>query len=179
MSPARVSPGKQPQPQPSSSSSSSSSSQGPKVMSSTSARSPAQSRRRHERFVADIPCRIYVPGDKPGEVRFEAHLRVRDLSFGGAFIETQFQLRGNTEVFVELRLPDEKLPVKGRIMRQVDGGMGIAFDEMAPKQRAVLLRHFVPENHKKFYESIEELVPKLGVDRVSLILHLWEEWRHR
>ncbi len=135
------------------------------------------SRRRHERFSADIPCRIYVPGGKRGEVRFEAFLRVRDLSFGGAFVESQFQLKGDPEIHVELALPDEKVPVKGRVVRKADGGMGIAFEEMPTKARAALLRHFVPESHKRFHASIKGLVPKLEVDRVSLLLHLWEEWK--
>src|ERR1043166_3815764 len=106
---------------------------------------------------------------KGSDVRFEAFLRVRDLSFGGAFIESGFQFANLPDLLhVELTLPDEKVPVRGRVVRYADGGMGIAFDELTVKAREALLRHFVPESHKRFHASIKALVPKLDVDRVSL-----------
>ena len=132
------------------------------------------SRRRHERFEADIPCRIFIPGKKGNA--FEAFVRVKDLSFGGAFVKADFQFKGSPDIHIELKLPGEDVPVRGRVARKADGGMGIAFDEMAPKSRQALLRHFVPESHKKFHASMKKLMPELEVDRVSLILHLWEEW---
>jgi len=136
------------------------------------------SRRRHERFLADIPCRLYIPaGKKNGDVKFEAYLRVKDLSFGGAFVKSEFHFKDEQEVHIELKLPGEDLPVRGRVVRKADGGMGIAFEELDAKSRAAMLRHFVPTSHRAFHTSIKKLMPELAVDRVSLILHLWEEWQ--
>ena len=134
-------------------------------------------KRRHERFAADIPCRMYIPNKKGDGVRFEAWVRVKDLSFGGAFLKSDFQFKDAPAIHVELKLPDEDVPIKARIARKTDGGMGIAFDELEPKARIALLRHFVPEGHKKFYGVMKKHMPGMGLDRVSLILHLWEEWR--
>lgn len=136
-------------------------------------------RRRYERFAADIPCRLYIPGDKRNDPpRFEAFLRVKDLSFGGVFIKSGFQFKEDQQIMVELKLPDEDLPVRGRIARKVDGGMGIAFEELSKKAREALLRHFVPDEHRRFHATLADVMPGMPVDRVSLILHLWDDWQH-
>ena len=132
----------------------------------------AANQRRHERFVADVPCRVVVPGTKGP--RFEAFVRTRDLSFGGTFIAAAFQFKDEPAVVVELRLPDELVPLKGRVVRKVDGGMGIAFDEMKPKAREAVLRHFVPVEHRAFHK---QFAAELPVEKLSLILHQWDEWR--
>ena len=62
--------------------------------------------------------------------------------------------------------------------RKVDGGMGIAFEELSKKAREALLRHFVPDEHRKFHATLGEVMPGMPVDRVSLILHLWDDWQY-
>lgn len=134
-------------------------------------------RRRHERFRTDIPCRLYIPGTG-GKAKFEAFARLKDLSLGGVFVESGFRFKGSPNLFLELQLPDGALPVQGKVVRQPDGGLGIAFGELTMKERERLLVHFVPEQHQRFFdEVIVEVMPKLRVDRVSLLLHLWEDWR--
>ena len=132
--------------------------------------------RRHERFVAEVPCRVVVPGTKGP--RFEAFVRTRDLSFGGAFLQTAFQFKSSDgqgpAVVVELRLPDELVAMKGRVVRKVDGGMGIAFEDVTPKQREAVLRHFIPAEHRAFHK---DNAMELPVEKLSLILHQWDEWR--
>jgi hypothetical protein len=137
-------------------------------------------KRRHERFAADIPCRLYIPGDKGKAPKFEAFARLRDLSLGGVFVESAVRFKRAPELFVELKLPDGKLPIQGRVVRQPDGGLGIAFGELSVKERERILAHFVPEQHRRFHDDVvRDVFPKLGVDRVSLLLHLWEDWSRR
>ena len=111
-------------------------------------------------------------------MKFEAFGRLRDLSLGGVFVESSLRFKTLPDLHLELRLPDGALPVQGKVVRQPDGGLGIAFSGLTVKERERLLAHFVPEVHKQFHdEMIATVLPKLPVDRVSLILHLWEEWR--
>lgn len=142
----------------------------------------AQQRRRYERFPAEVPVRIVVPGasSKSGP-RFEATLKTRDLSFGGAFVASAFQFKDEPAVIVELKLPDEVVSLKGRVVRKADGGMGIQFDEMKPKAREAVLRHFVPPEHRAFHKELVKQgnVDGLPVEKLSLVLHAWEEWRLR
>lgn len=135
-------------------------------------------RRKHERFETDIPCRLYIPGSGKGAVRFEAFGRLRDLSLGGVFVESGLRFKHNAELFIELKLKDGALPVRGKVVRQPDGGLGIAFDDLKRADQQRLLKHFIPAAHREFHaEVVAEIVPKLTVDRLSLILHLWDEWR--
>lgn len=134
-------------------------------------------RRKHERFLIDIPCRLFIPGPG-GKAAFEAFARLRDLSLGGVFVESGLRFKGNPNLFIELQLPDGALPVQGKVVRQPDGGLGIAFAQLSLKERERLLAHFVPEQHQRFFDEIvADAMPKLRVDRVSLLLHLWDEWR--
>ena len=140
-------------------------------------------RRRHERFAAEVPVRITVP-DHParrggGGPRFEAHLRTRDLSFGGAFLASPFQFaKDPPAVVIELALPDETVKLTGRVVRKSDGGMGVAFDEMKPKAREAVLRHFVPPEHRAFHAHVaKSMGADVPVEKLSLILHAWDEWR--
>jgi hypothetical protein len=140
-------------------------------------------RRRHERFSTDIPCRLFIPAGggavKGGAVKFEAFARLRDLSLGGAFVQSAIRFKAApAELFVELQLPDGAMPVRGTVVRQPDGGLGIAFTSLAQEARARLLRHFVPAQHRRFYDAVlQPMMPELGVDKVSLLLHTWEDWR--
>ena len=52
--------------------------------------------------------------------------------------------------------------------------MGIAFEEMKPKAREAVLRHFVPSEHRAFRRTCGVDIP---VERLSLVLHAWDEWR--
>jgi hypothetical protein len=112
-------------------------------------------------------------------VRFEAFAKLRDLSLGGVFVESQFRFNGAPDLTIELKLPDGAMPIEGSVVRQPDGGLGIAFSTLPQKERARLLKHFVPEAHRSFYEDVVVgALPKdLGLDRVSLLLHLWDDWR--
>lgn len=141
----------------------------------------AHQRRRYERFPAEVPVRIVVPGASARSApRFEATLKTRDLSFGGAFIASAFQFKDEPTVLVELQLPDETVHLKGKVVRKADGGMGIEFDEMKPKAREAVLRHFVPPDHRAFHKVLmKQGNVDIPVEKLSLVLHAWEEWRLR
>ena len=137
-----------------------------------------EQKRRHERFETDLPVKIKIPGSK-GKPKFEAFARLRDVSLGGAFVLSGFRFKNEIdELEIELFLPSGNLPVKGRVVRQPDGGLGIQFFDLGRKERERLLAHFVPEEHKRFYAEVaEDVLPSVDVDRVSLVIHLWEEWK--
>lgn len=134
-------------------------------------------KRKHERFETDIPVKLTIAGK--GKARFEAFARVRDVSLGGAFIASGFRFKKEGEQLdVELGLPSGPLAIKARVVRQPDGGLGIQFVDVSRAQREHLLKHFVPAEHQRFYDEVAQaLLPRVDVDRVSLLLHLWEEWR--
>lgn len=135
-------------------------------------------KRRFERFETDIPVKLKIPGAK-GKPRFEAFAKLRDVSLGGAFVLSGFRFKNEMEELeVELFLPSGNLPVKGRVVRQPDGGLAIQFIDVGRKERERLLKHFVPETHQRFYAEVaKDVLPSVDVDRVSLLISLWEEWQ--
>lgn len=136
-------------------------------------------KRRHDRFETDIPVKLTIPAGGKNKARFEAFAKLRDVSLGGAFVLSGFRFKHEIEELeVELFLPTGNLPVKGRVVRQPDGGLGIQFYDLGRKEREILLAHFVPEEHERFYDEVAaEVLPSVDVDRVSLVIHLWEEWK--
>lgn len=132
--------------------------------------------RRHERFETDIPVRLYVDGKNGPD--FEAFGRLRDLSLGGVFVKTGVHFRHLEQVVIELQLPDAKLPISSRVVRQPDGGIGLAFDSLTLKDRERLLKHFVPEQHRRFFAAanVPGVLPGIPVEQMSLLLHLWQDW---
>ncbi len=137
-----------------------------------------QQKRRHERFVADLPVKITVLGPK-GSPRFEAHARLRDLSLGGAFVVSGFRFaQERDDLDVELMLPSGVVMLHSRVVRQPDGGLGLRFIDVGPNERQRLLKHLVPDSHKRFFADVAHpALPSLDLDRVSLLLHLWQEWQ--
>jgi hypothetical protein len=136
--------------------------------------------RRHERFSTDIPVKIRIPGGaKDKAPKFEGFATLKDVSLGGAFVTSGFRFKNEIDrLEIDILFDGGALPIKGRVVRQPDGGLAIQFVEMGTEERANLLKHFVPDSHKAFYEDIaKKVLPSIGVDRVSLIIHLWEEYR--
>ena len=144
--------------------------------------------RRYERIDIELPCRLFIPG-KSG-LNFEAFTRSMNLGLGGIYVTSSFLLRTGLELFVELALPDEKLPIRSRIAhtvglddREHPSGMGIEFLDVDAHGRETLLRYFTPVRYTRFYEAFVEEFPHLKKDvplpDVSLVLNLWEEWKIR
>jgi hypothetical protein len=135
-------------------------------------------RRRFERFETDLPVKLRIPDGK-GKWKFEAAARLRDVSLGGAFVLSGFRFKQEIDdLEVELLLPSGSLPLHGKVVRQPDGGLAIQFVNFTLAERARLLTHFVPESHRAFYDDIgANLLPDFSVEKVSLVLHMWDEWR--
>jgi hypothetical protein len=144
--------------------------------------------RRYERIEIELPCRLYVPG--ADGLRFEAFCNSRNLGLGGIFVASSFLLKQGLELFVELALPDQPLPIRSRIAHvvalddtELDTGMGIEFLDVDAHGRETLLRYFTPLRYQKFYDAFTEEFPHLKksvpLRDVSLVLNLWEEWKIR
>jgi hypothetical protein len=145
-------------------------------------------KRGYERIDIELPCRLFVPG-KDG-LDFEAFSRSRNLGLGGIFVASSFLLPTGLELFVELSLPDEALPIRSRVAHAVSlddekhpSGMGIEFLDVDAHGRETLLRYFTPVRYEQFYGAFVEEFPHLRKDLplrdVSLVLNLWEEWKIR
>jgi hypothetical protein len=144
--------------------------------------------RRYERIDIALPCRLYVPGT--GGLRFEAFCTSTNLGLGGIFVASSFLLRQGLELFVELALPDQPLPIRSRVAHAVAledpslaTGMGIEFLDVDAHGRETLLRYFTPLRYETFYGAFVEEFPhlrkSLPLRDVSLVLNLWEEWKIR
>ena len=145
--------------------------------------------RRYERIEIELPCRIYIPeGGKRQGLKFEAFCRSTNLGLGGIFLESTFLLKTGLELWVELHLPDEALPVRGRIAHttRLDDdvyptGFGIEFLDVGSEARETLLRYFTPQRYRDFYEAMTGEFPHLAktfaLPDASLLLNLWEEWK--
>lgn len=144
--------------------------------------------RRYERIEIELPCRLYVPGSDG--LRFEAFCTSKNLGLGGIFVASSFLLKKGLELFVELALPDQPLPIRSRIAHAVslddeefDTGMGIEFLDVDAHGRETLLRYFTPKRYESFYGAFTQEFPHLKksvpLRDVSLVLNLWEEWKIR
>jgi PilZ domain len=140
--------------------------------------------RRYERIAIELPCRLYIPGQKG--LQFEAHTRSSNLGLGGVFVESSFLLREGVELYVELRLPEGPLSVRARVthVSALDAdpsGMGIEFLDVDARGRETLLSYFAPDRYRRFFADFVREFPHLDAQlplrNVALVLNLWEEWK--
>ncbi|ACL63507.1 type IV pilus assembly PilZ [Anaeromyxobacter dehalogenans 2CP-1] len=142
--------------------------------------------RRYERIDVELPCRLYVPGERG--LKFEAHCTSRNLGLGGVFLSSSFLLREGLELFVELGLPAGPLAIRARVAHTVpgdhpelEGGFGVEFLDVDAAGRETLLRYFTPLRYHEFYRAFAGEFPHLRdrvpVADVALLLNLWEEWK--
>ena len=76
-----------------------------------------------------------------------APLNARDLSGGGAFLETDAPLPRGSLLTLRVDLPDGRaFTVLARVVRQAETGMGIAFIDLAADDRRAVL-DFVASRH--------------------------------
>jgi Tfp pilus assembly protein PilZ len=144
--------------------------------------------RRYERIEIELPCRLFVPDERG--LRFEAFTTTLNLGLGGVFVRSSFVLREGLELWVELTLPEARLPVRARVTHAVPAGdadvasgMGIEFLDVDAAGRETLLRYFAPERYRRFFAGFTLEFPhldsKLRLPDVALVLNLWEEWKVR
>ena len=146
--------------------------------------------RRYERIEIELPCRLYIPGGTPGELKFQAFCTSRNLGLGGTFVASSFLLRQGIELYIELGLPEGPLAIRSQVAHTVAiddpefvTGMGIEFLDVDAHGRETLLRYFTPLRYQRFYEGFVDEFPHLkkavALRDVSLVLNLWEEWKIR
>lgn len=142
--------------------------------------------RRYERIEIELPCRLFITGE--GGLRFQAFTSTVNLGLGGVFVKSSFVLREGIELWLELTLPDARLPVRARVMHAVPdggeaGGMGLEFLDVDAAGRETLLRYFAPDRYRRFFSGFAAEFPhlesKLPLADVALVLNLWEEWKVR
>ncbi len=147
-----------------------------------------EQQRRYERIEIDLPCRLFIPGDR--ELKFEAFCTSRNLGLGGVFLASSFLIKKGLELVAELSLPDGPLAIRSRVAHAVPiddpeltTGMGIEFLDVDAHGRETLLRYFTPIRYQQFYEAFTREFPHLEKNvplrDVSLVLNLWEEWKIR
>jgi len=94
-------------------------------------------KRKMERFSLELPARISVASGEKEAASLDA--RTSDVSAGGAFFHTDQPYPVGTEMQVDLVLPLDELKrlegkrasikLKGAVVRIVDDGMAISFEE--------------------------------------------------
>jgi hypothetical protein len=91
--------------------------------------------RRQERLDLDLDASIELTTSDGGETQ-RINTSMRDLSAGGAYLMTDTPLEPNTEIKLEIRLPqssdnsspqDVSLSTIGRVVRTDDGGIAVQF----------------------------------------------------
>lgn len=144
--------------------------------------------RHYERIDIELPCRLFIPGEKGSGLKFQAFTHSTNLSLGGLFVQSSFLLREDLEIFVEMRLPTGPLAIRSRVAHVVSlddedspSGMGIEFLDVDMEGRETLLRYFAPERYREFHRGFIREFPHLERDfpltDVALLVNLWEEWK--
>jgi len=142
--------------------------------------------RRHERMALEVPCRLYIPGQKG--LAFQAFATSLNLGLGGIFVQSSFLLQEGFEINLELSLPEGPVSAAARVTHVVPledsgapSGMGIEFLELDSQGRERLLRCLVPPRFQLFHgylaKEFPHLVKMLPLPEVALVLNLWEEWQ--
>jgi hypothetical protein len=142
----------------------------------------------HERIEIELPTRLWLDETKNGRaVRFEGHAKTRDLSIGGTFLYSEYLLPVGCPINLEMSLDDgDVLSARGEVVHRIragegdEPGMGVVFTALDAENRERLLRFFVSDRVREFYEQrfIIEF-PHLGgvmsLQDVALVINLWED----
>lgn len=145
-------------------------------------------RREHERIEITMRTRMWLDEEKRSKlIQFEGYAITRDLSIGGCFLESTYLLPIGYPLNLEMEMDDgNTLRTRGEIIHQITGsssraaGMGLMFTEVDAENRERLLRFFVSDSIKKFYNErfvveFPHLETVLTLKDVALILNLWED----
>ncbi len=148
-----------------------------------------QERRKHERIEIEMPTRMWLDEPHKGTgIMFEGFASTRDLSIGGTFLHSNYLLKVGFPLNLEMRMSDNELLVaRGEIIHCVahddaanEPGMGVQFTEVDAENRERLLRFFVSDRIKEFYNDrflveFPHLEQVLSLKDVALVINLWED----
>ena len=147
-------------------------------------------RREHERIQIQMPTRMWLDEPLKGKpVVFEGHAQTRDLAIGGTFLEATYLLPIGFPLNLEMRLEDgTALVARGEVVHRIEPGsgkgretgMGILFTEVDSENRERLLRFFVSDRVRQFYQErfvveFPHLEQVLTLKEVALVINLWED----
>jgi hypothetical protein len=145
-------------------------------------------KREHERIDIDMVTRMWLDESYKGKpILFEGFSRTRNLSVGGTFLASEYLLPVGFPLNVEMRIEDdgEVLAARGEVVHldsEQGGtvGMGIMFTEVDAENRERLLRFFVSDRIRDFYEDrflieFPHLEKVLSLKDVALVINLWED----
>ena len=146
-------------------------------------------RREHERIDLHMPTRLWLDEKHNGrQIVFEGFAHTRNLAIGGTFIDSTYLLPVGFPINLEMRIDElgEILYARGEVTHKVgegetDGpGIGIAFTAVDETNRERLLRFFVSDRIRDFYENrfiveFPKLQENISLKDVALIVNLWED----
>ena len=150
-------------------------------------------RRDHERIDIQMPTRMWLNEQHKGKaIQFEGHCRTRNLAIGGIFLDSSYLLPIGFPLNLEMQLETgEQLVARGEIKHTVsveenpaEAGMGLIFTQVDAENRERLLRFFVSDRIRSFYEErfiveFPHLANVLSLQDIALVLNLWEDRDNR
>lgn len=148
-----------------------------------------EERRKHERAEIRLKTRLWLNEDEGDrEIEFEGYAFTRDLAIGGISVDADYLLPVGYPLNVEIGVDDDQvIEARGRIIHRIEAtgggrqtGMGIAFTEVDSANRERLLRFFVSDRIKSFYDDrfileFPHLEQSLTLKDVALVINLWED----
>ena len=147
-------------------------------------------RRQYERIDVALDVRLFLPEEDSDELRFEAFAQSQNLCPGGMYVSSTLLLNRQTELWLEVTLPEGPFVTQCRVAHRVElgddqfpPGMGIEFLEVDAAGREQLLRYFAPDRYGLFREALVQEFPHIDKEvdagTITLLLNLWEEWKVR
>lgn len=136
-----------------------------------------------------MPTRLWLDEKHNGrQISFEGHARTRNLAIGGTFLESSYLLPVGFPINLEIHLEDagEILSARGAITHKLSEGeshgpgMGVIFTALDEENRERLLRFFISDRIREFYDNrfiveFPQLQHTISMRDVALIVNLWED----
>jgi len=145
-------------------------------------------RREHERIDIEMPTRLWLDESHKGRpIYFEGHATTRDLSVGGTYLRSDYLLPMGFPINLEMQIEEgDVLAARGEVAHRIDPsessepGMGVIFTSIDAINRERLLRFFVSDRVRDFYENrfvveFPHLGSTMSLKDVALVINLWED----
>lgn len=149
-------------------------------------------RRQHERIELAMHTRLSLSEDYRGrDIELEGFARTHNLSIGGVFLESTYLLPVGFPINLEMKMSErEMLVARGEVVHSrgeesgLPPGMGIRFTYVDADNRERLLRFFVSDRIRSFYEErfvleFPHLRERVSLRDIALIVNLWEDREER
>ena len=151
-----------------------------------------QSDREHERIEIEMATRIWIDEAYRGkDIKFEGFARTANIATGGVFVCSTYLLPVGFPINLDMEVDDTTtLAVRGEVVNTSDdggpygSGMGIEFTRIDAENRERLLRFFISDTVRDFYEQrfaveFPHLKDVLSLKDIALVINLWEDKENR